>query len=659
MLESIAVGKRRAMHLSTRKLLIGVSLWTLAQGVLAVGFGKLPDTTTLGQPLELKIPLRVDAGEDLRPECLNGEVHFADNLQQPGTTSLRLDPAEPSATERVLRLSTSTRVDEPVVTVQITVGCASKVTRRFTLFADPPMLAPAEAAAPAAAAVPPPPAPAAVAASRPEPDQPERMVSPPPPRAATAPRAPARSRATTTAPRRAPAAATAGIAAPRPAPQRTARNAEPGNNARLKLAPLEAGALVAATPSPAEVAASAAAAEQAANAASAAAMAEAARVRVEELEAAMNKLRLETATTQQAIAGLQTRLQRAEGDRYSNPLVYGLAAALAILLGVVIWLWRQRNQERQSHAWLVQAATPPDVPSGGSAAPAATAEAAAFAPVPTLKAWVSKPNEIDGFDDTLAATRAGSMSMAGALSEPAPLNAVRPLSAAQKREVSVEELIDLEQQAEFFIVLGQDAAAVDLLMGHLRSTSGTSPLPYLKLLEIYKRRGDRTDYERLRERFNSRFNAYAPAWETDLLGGRTLEDYPAVIEQLQALWSTPTRAMDVLQVSLLRPDDGNADPEGSDSFDLPAYRELMLLYSVARDRSEIESGGAVDLLLPIGTGEQKDEAGASGVFERLLATTSLEAQPEVQKPLEVDLSLEDLEPKPGDGGSGQDSGSRG
>ncbi len=640
------------MHLSTRKLLIGLSLWTLAQGVSAVGFGRLPDTTTLGQPLELRIPLRVESGEDLRPECLNGEVHFAENPQQPGTTSLRLDPAEPSATERVLRLATTTRVDEPIVTVEITVGCAAKVTRRFTLFADPPLLAPVEAAAPAAPAVASEAAVPAAAASRPAAQ--ERAA--PVPREAATPAAPARSRAATA--KRKPATANT-VAPPRPAPQRSARAARPadGSSARLKLAPLEAGAMVAATPTPAEVAASAAAAEQAASAASAAAMAEAARVRVAELEAAMNRLRLETATTQQAISGLQTRLQRAEGDRYSNPLVYGLAAVLAILLGVVLWLWRQRSQERQSHAWLVQAATPQDTAT--AVPPAATAAAAAFAPVPTLKAWVSKPNEIDGFDDTLAATRAGTMSMAGALSEPGPLNAVRPLSAAQKREVSVEELIDLEQQAEFFVVLGQDAAAIELLMGHLRSTSGASPLPYLKLLEIYKRRGDRTDYERLRDRFNSRFNAYAPVWETDLQGGRTLEDYPAVITQLQALWSTPTRAMDVLQASLLRADDAGADPEGSDSFDLPAYRELMLLYSVARDRSEIEAGGAVDLLLPLGAGEQKDEAGSSSVFERLLATTSLEAQPGAQKPLEVDLSLEELEPKPAPGEPGNDSGSRG
>src|SRR6185369_12997803 len=70
------------------------------------------------------------------------------------------------------------------------------------------------------------------------------------------------------------------------------------------------------------------------------------------------------------------------------------------------------------------------------------------------------------------------------------------------RPVSAEELIDLEQQAEFFVVLGQDEAAIDLLVGHLRDSGGTSPLPYLKLLEIYRRRGERESYERTRERFN-------------------------------------------------------------------------------------------------------------------------------------------------------------
>jgi hypothetical protein len=99
---------------------------------------------------------------------------------------------------------------------------------------------------------------------------------------------------------------------------------------------------------------------------------------------------------------------------------------------------------------------------------------------------------------------------------------LRPNDSAP-RDVSIEELIDLEQQAEFFVVLGQDEAAVDLLMQHLRDTGGSSPLPYQKLLEIHHRSGDRTAYERMRVRFNQRFNAYAPEWGVDLQTGRSLD----------------------------------------------------------------------------------------------------------------------------------------
>jgi hypothetical protein len=393
----------------------------------------------------------------------------------------------------------------------------------------------------------------------------------------------------------------------------------------------------------ADAAASVAAAEQAASAATTAAAA--AKARADDLEASIKKLRAQDAATQQTIAGLQARLQRAESDQLGNPLMYALAALAAVLLGAVIWLWRQRVAEREAQGWLVQAAAASGS-AGASQSPATSAETAAFAPVPTLKAWVSKPNEVDGFDDTLALTRAGTMStMPAALqSGQVPLEPVRPLVAeAQKREVSVEELIDLEQQAEFFIVLGQDSAAIDLLMTHLRSTSGASPLPYLKLLEIYKRRGERADYERLRERFNSRFNAYAPSWDTDLQGGRTLDEYPSVMGRLESLWVTPQRAREVLQATLVRAEDSGPDPVGDDSFDLPAYRELMLLYSIVRDVSDREPDDSpVDLMLPIGepNGDEPSAPGSGAIFERLLATNSMAAQPDVHKPLEVDFTLD-------------------
>ena len=140
----------------------------------------------------------------------------------------------------------------------------------------------------------------------------------------------------------------------------------------------------------------------------------------------------------------------------------------------------------------------------------------------------------------------------------------------------MDELIDLEQQAEFFVVLGEEEAAIDLLMSHLRSTGGTSPLPYLKLLEIYRRRGDREAYERMRKRFNQRFNAVAPEWDADLEQGRDLQDYPAVLALLQACWARPLDAMAELESLLFRKRSGEL-------FDLPAYRDVLMLYSVARD----------------------------------------------------------------------------
>ena len=127
------------------------------------------------------------------------------------------------------------------------------------------------------------------------------------------------------------------------------------------------------------------------------------------------------------------------------------------------------------------------------------------------------------------------------LDAPATVAPMVPESAGPRRELSVEELIDLEQQADFFVVLGQDEAAIDLLMGHVRSSGGVSPLPYLKLLEIYRRRGEHDSYERVRERFNRRFSAYAPDWDVDLTHGRTLESYPGVVPRLRSRAVLETR----------------------------------------------------------------------------------------------------------------------
>ncbi|MDP9045186.1 MAG: hypothetical protein M3O01_10330, partial [Pseudomonadota bacterium] len=206
------------------------------------------------------------------------------------------------------------------------------------------------------------------------------------------------------------------------------------------------------------------------------------------------------------------------------------------------------------------------------------------------------------------------------------------LSPEPPRELSVEELIDLEQQAEFFVVLGQDDAAIELLMNHVRSDGGISPLPYLKLLEIYRRLGDRDAYHRIRERFNRRFNAYAPDWESDLQQGRTLLDYPDTLARLQGLWSAPGRVMETLDASLFRRN------HTDETFDLPAYRELLFLYSVARDLAEhdgVAPTARVDVLLPLGDlGEEP--------IARLSATTQpgdFQTSDMMTLPVDLDVSF--------------------
>jgi hypothetical protein len=178
------------------------------------------------------------------------------------------------------------------------------------------------------------------------------------------------------------------------------------------------------------------------------------------------------------------------------------------------------------------------------------------------------------------------------------------------RDVTIDELLDLEQQADFFVVLGQDDAAIDLLVEHLRRSGGGSPLAYLKLLEIHRRRANRDEYERTLARFNRRFDACAPGWEDDLQAGRTLSDYPGLIPRLQQVWPRPLDSMAELEAMMLRKSEVGL-------FDLPAYREILFLYTLARDLLDRESAatGQVDLLLPLADGSEFSATSPSPFLE--------------------------------------------
>ncbi|HEY4066111.1 MAG TPA: hypothetical protein VGM74_04385 [Burkholderiaceae bacterium] len=641
----------------------------------ALGFGRVINATQLGQPLNFAAALHLDNDESVARECVSAEVQSGDNRLTPGQVRATLEGG-PDSPDRTVRVTTSTVIDEPVVTVSVTVGCTAKITRKFVAFIDPPIINLAQSgAAPAAAepTLPPQRDDSQVAplvnlvegerppVARPRPPRTEQGERPPAPRPRARPAPVARSTASADGLNPAPARAPRPAAARRQAKAAARAPASAPAGARLKL---EAPPAVVATPTvtasapvPVPTLPQAPLATAAASAASAAAIDAAAeqlareRERIRLLEDGLNKLRADSQTTQTSVASLQARLKQAESERYANPLVYGLAWLCALLaLGLAGLLWRQQRGRSAAQWWAAPGPAP--AASGAVAVPAAAPfvpPRRPAAPQPSAKIIRSDPQT------EAQTTRAGAFEVPTVIededypttlapyTQPGPFMPTAPMTILPAieqpaRELSVEELIDLEQQAEFFVVLGQDDAAIELLMSHVRSDGGISPLPYLKLLEIYRRRGDTDAYERIRDRFNRRFNAYAPDWDADLQHGRSLEDYPETVSRLQALWATPTRVMETLDASLFRRN------KSDETFDLPAYRELLFLFSVARDLAEhggMLPVGDVDFLLPL-----SDDPNAEPI-ERLSAvsgggsatTTGFESSDMMTLPLDLDITL--------------------
>ena len=628
-----------APRLALPAVLTGLALCTFALPVptaQAAGFAESSASTVLGQPLDFTLALRTEPGELIGPECVAAEVTAGDRrLSSDQVRSAIQVTGVESARVRVI---TTVSMDEPVVTIQVSVGCQSRISRRFVVLADPPITAvsapllaalplaqgPASSSAPAAVS---PSTPGAVVAAVPFTPLAGESASTTAvnPARASASRAarPARAAAASLATR--PRRESRQAAATRPSAERVAATAMAATPTapRLQLdvsEPSRSTAVLAVEQAIEAVAQAASAARSAASAASAA------QDRIAALERTVEQLRGESNRSRDL--AVQMRDQFAQAQTASRWL-YPLLAGVLLLSAAAVWLALRLSQTRRDkqNIWHAPAAPGPLTAPGTEPSPSKqatspipfvtseiamplSAAAAARARPAAAPAWpppappdpdlLPEPFHNSGFvadeSDTLPPDE-GPVSFAERTLSLPPYARQLDNQEGAARDVSIEELLDLEQQAEFFVVLGQDEAAVDLLVEHLRSTGGGSPLPYLKLLEIYHRRGDKDAYERTRTRFNHRFNAYAPDWDTGLLYGRMLEDYSGIVPRLQQVWPRPLDAMAELEALLFRKSRG-------DMFDLPAYREVLLLYALARDlldREAAETGG-IDLLLPLSDG---------------------------------------------------------
>ncbi len=588
----------------TSRVLTGGLLLALAFNSAAISLGRAKGMVWIGRPLDVTIPVTLDPGMTDSGLCATAEVFHSDTRVGGQKVKVSVEPGS-SPSEAFVRVRSSALVDEPVVTIYLKTGCGDTSTRRYVLLSE----VPAEYAAPpvvggvngratvGTAPLVAPPAPSDTSPRRSGSQSQsggdslvQAAVD------ATRQKADAAKAVARSAPKATPA--------PAPAPKarsvvRKSENKKPLASSRLKLDPVEllaerdpvlrASTEILSLPADGEARrAQAAALWRAINASPEEIIRD--EQRLQALQADVAALRAQSQKSQSALAELKSRVEKAQSERYANNLVYGLLAGLLVAIGAAAYFWNRSRQQTPAQWWGEQT---DEIDSAGPA-PVAT-------PVPAVEddagTSVSAGLDIDldempePVDKPSARVKPAAMVRTAVLPAYDGSDFQSSLTGAG-RAVKVEELFDLQQQADFFISLGQYDQAAATLRNHISDSNETSAVAYLDLLKVYHLQGRKHDYDQVRKEFNEVFNAEVPEFEAFGLRSRGLESYESAISRIVALWPS-SKVLDVIEESIFR-----KPGQGNQTFDLEAYRELLLLYAIARevvqakDRGPVLKGGA-------------------------------------------------------------------
>jgi pilus assembly protein FimV len=147
---------------------VGLAFWAIATHSAALSLGGVQGSVIIGRTLDIGVATSVDASEVAAGLCLRADVDYGDNRLPPSAVTAEVERLG-LANTGVLRVRANRQVNEPLVSVTLSVGCSQQFTRTYTLLADvEPVVPPGPSApwvpsAPAPAAVVPAPAPAALA----------------------------------------------------------------------------------------------------------------------------------------------------------------------------------------------------------------------------------------------------------------------------------------------------------------------------------------------------------------------------------------------------------------------------------------------------------------------------------------------------------------
>ncbi len=148
--------------------------------------------------------------------------------------------------------------------------------------------------------------------------------------------------------------------------------------------------------------------------------------------------------------------------------------------------------------------------------------------------------------------------------------------------VTVEEVSDIAEQVDLFLMLGRHEVAISMLLSRIGEENESDPRLWFKLLDIYHSRGDRASFEKLANDIRVRFNVALPTWEDRTLqaeGRHGLEHFPHLLEKISDFWGTSS-GLEYLQ-SLIKDNRSG----GRAGFNEDAFREVMFLISLLEQKA--------------------------------------------------------------------------
>lgn len=622
---------------------MGVVLMVASASSSALSLGSIQGRAVIGRPLDLRVPVQLASDELGGGLCATARVHYGDLPVAARDVSVNLVLSNASASGgdgSVLRVGATLAVNEPFVMVDLSVGCSAPLSRSYVLLADPASVA----FSPAPEAV----AKAAIvrltegrvaAATDPTRANVNSPFERPPKRKPSSQDQVGAHSASEVKNTHSPSplgsrltldplalVAAEGAAAPtlRMSLDSFSGTVVEDASPELQTKREAARALWRALSSPAEDVA-----------------AQLARGALSESEAA--QLRNQLASSQSVELAVRAQLAEVEEGRLTQPLVLGLFAGLFGALGGLTWIWWRRRlaTDGQSGPWWTRGVSNSEHLAGGAvgASTAATVVRGQAAPIDIDVDTLFPSGAFRPSEPGVSGWAAGDRSRLHGGSDFLPSTLMDGA-----RSVATEELFDLQQQVEFFISLGQADQAVDVLVNHIADSHEPSPLAYLDLLKLYHELGRKADYERLRQSFNAHFNGGAPEFDHYSHSRRGLERYETALGRIQAEW--PKRGvLQVIERSIFRHDIDTP----VEVFDLEAYRELLLLYGIAREVIAWNEEGNGPPLPPVvgmstsGGGSNGNELTVHVGFESTAPDELPESLPEsflppVVSDLDIDLS---------------------